>query len=160
LVALTTDTVYAPREDFRPTKTFIPAATVHPRPARTAKLRRAVQQGATVELRDANGASIAAPELTELLQLALNSLANGDDVMLLTGDTELTPTEAGQVLGCSRQYVNRLIDLGEIPARNLPESSHRRIRATDITEFQNQRNKRTTRVADAINALTDAGASY
>jgi excisionase family DNA binding protein len=143
-----------------PTKTFLPAATVHPRPARTAKLRRAVEQGATVEIRDANGTSIAAPELTELLRLALNSLANGDDVMLLTGDTELSPTEAGQIIGCSRQYVDRLIDLGEIPARNLPESSHRRIRATDITDFQNRRNNRTAKIADAINALTDAGASY
>jgi excisionase family DNA binding protein len=143
-----------------PTKTFLPAATLHPRPARAAKLRRAVEQGATVELRDANGAAIAAPELTELLRLALNSLANGDDVMLLTGDTELSPTEAGQILGCSRQYVDRLIDLGEIPARNLPESSHRRIRAADITDFQTRRNKRTTKIADAINALTDAGARY
>ena len=116
--------------------------------------------GATIELRDVNGTKIAAPELIQLLQLALESLANGHDVILLTGETELSPTEAGQVLGCSRQYVDRLIDLGEIPAHNLPESSHRRIRATDLATFQTLRNKRTTKISDAINALTDAGARY
>lgn len=160
MVALTTDTRYALSEDNMPTTSFLPTATVRSRPARSTKLRTAVAHGATIELRDVNGAKIAAPELIQLLQLALESLANGHDVMLLTGETELSPTEAGQVLGCSRQYVDRLIDLGEIPAHNLPESTHRRIRATDLATFQTLRNKRTTKISDAINALTDAGARY
>jgi excisionase family DNA binding protein len=159
-VAVATDSRYSMPKDNMPTTSFLPTATLRSRSARSSKLRNAIAHGATIELRDANGAKIVAPELTELLQLALRGLASGHDIMLLTGETELSPTEAGQVLGCSRQYVDRLIDLGEIPAHNLPESSHRRIRASDLATFQTRRNNRTRKIADAVTALTDAGARY
>ena len=142
------------------TQTFLPTATVRAKPARRAKLRGAVDRGTTIELRDSNGARIAAPELTYLLQLALDGLASGSDIVLLTSDSELSPNETGKMLGLSRQYVDRLIDLGELPARKLPGSSHRRIRVADIVAFQELRTHRRARIADAVNTLTDAGADY
>ena len=90
----------------------------------------------------------------------LETLANGDDVVVLSVNAELSPSEAGKVLGLSRQYVDRLIDLGDIPARTLPHSSHRRIRAADIAAYQLRRVQRRTKLADAVNDLIDAGASY
>lgn len=142
------------------TQTFLPTATVRAKPARRAKLRGVVDRGSTIELRDSNGIRIAAPELTHLLQLALDGLASGSDVVLLTSDSELSPNETGKMLGLSRQYVDRLIDLGELPARKLPGSSHRRVRVADIVAFQEQRTDRRARIADAVNTLTDAGAEY
>ena len=142
------------------TQTFLPTATVRAKPARRAKLRSAVDSGTTIELRDSNGTRIAAPELTQLLQLALDGLASGSDIVLLTSDSELSPNETGKMLGLSRQYVDRLIDLGELPARKLPGSSHRRIRVADIVAFQELRTHRRARIADAVNTLTDAGADY
>ena len=37
---------------------------------------------------------------------------------------EFSPTEVGRLLGLSRQFVDRLIDLGDLPARQLPGSAH------------------------------------
>ena len=143
-----------------PAQTLLPAATLSAKPARRASLRRAISDGATVELRDVHGRTIAAPELTRLLAIALDSLASGSDVVLLASDSELSPSETGKLLGLSRQYVDRLVDLGEIPSRTLPGSAHRRIRVADIVSFQDRRNTRRRRISDAVNTLTDAGAEY
>lgn len=143
-----------------PKQSYLPAATVHVPKARRAELRRAVEHGATVELRGSSGQSIATPELAQLLQLALDGLTSGSDVVLLTSETELSPAEAGQLLGLSRQYVDRLVDLGDLPGRQLPGSRHRRIRVADVVAFQQMRAQRRGRIAETVNDLIDAGADY
>ena len=115
---------------------FLPAAILHASESRQAKLRSAIDKGATVQLLDSRGNCVPAPELESVLRLALETLANGDDVVVFSVNAELSPSEAGKVLGLSRQYVDRLIDRGDIPARTLPHSSHRRIRAADIAAYQ------------------------
>ena len=80
--------------------------------------------------------------------------------MLLTSETELSPAEAGQLLGLSRQYVDRLVDLGDLPGRQLPGSRHRRIRVADVVAFQQMRAQRRGRIAETVNDLIDAGADY
>jgi excisionase family DNA binding protein len=141
-------------------QSFLPAATIHAPTRRRHALRNIVEHGATVELRAADGRPFDAPELTKLLQLALAGLANGEDVMLLTSEAELTPAEAATILGLSRQYVDRLIDLGDLPSRTLPNSRHRRLRTADVIAFQQQRATNRTRISAAINELIDAGADY
>ena len=141
-------------------QTYLPAATVHAPMRRRAALRQALNDGATVRLCSANGDTIDAPELIQLLNTALAGLANGSDMVLLASDAELSPTEAGQLLGLSRQYVDRLVDLGDLPARRLPGSSHRRIRTQDVVTFQERRSARRQQISDAINDLIDAGADY
>ena len=142
------------------TPSFLPAASLRAPKSRQTKLRNVIDRGATVQLLDSDGNRIAAPELESVLRVALETLANGDDVLVLAGNSELSPAEAGKVLGFSRQYVDRLIDLGDIPARTLPHSSHRRIRAADITAYQLRHVRRRTRIADAVNELIDTGATY
>ena len=44
----------------------------------------------------------------------------GPEVVLLRGDAEISPAEAGELLGISRQFVDRLIDTGKLPGRRLP----------------------------------------
>jgi excisionase family DNA binding protein len=161
MVAVRTDTLYSESRVIKmPKQSYLPAATVHVPPARRAELRRAVEQGVSFELRSSSGQPIATPELAQLLRLALDGLASGSDVVLLTSETELSPTEAGKLLGVSRQYVDRLLDLGDLPGRQLPGSRHRRIRAADVVAFQQQRAQRRGRIADAVNDLIDAGADY
>jgi excisionase family DNA binding protein len=141
-------------------QTYLPSATIRPSRSRRSALRVAVANGITVELRSIDGTRITAPELEQLLTLALNCLARGDDIILLTSENELSPTEVGQVLGLSRQYVDRLIDLGDLPARQLPGSSHRRVRGADVVAFQKRREARKATISNAINELIDAGADY
>ena len=65
-------------------------------------------------------------------------LANGGTVTVLPAERLLTPTEAAELLGMSRQYVARLIDAGTIPAEPLPNSRHRRIRLRDLLAYQDR----------------------
>ena len=116
--------------------------------------------GVAVELRGPDGRPVDAPELVELFERALARLAAGEDIVLLTSDAELTPAEAGRMLGYSRQYVDRLIDLGDLPARTLPGSRHRRLRTADVLAYRDARVRGQARISEAINMLIDAGVEY
>jgi excisionase family DNA binding protein len=61
-------------------------------------------------------------------------LDDGQDVriMLVATGELLSPREAGEVLGCSRQHVRRLIDAGELEGTQLPGSEHWRISAVSV----------------------------
>jgi excisionase family DNA binding protein len=63
-------------------------------------------------------------------------------------------------LGLSRQFVDRLIDHGDLPSRHLPGSRHRRIRVADVVAFGQRRDERRASISKAVNSLVDAGAEY
>ena len=139
---------------------LLPVATIHAKPARSRRLQRAVTAGLTLTVTSANGELIDAPELENVMRIAADALAHGNDVIVLSADAELSPNESGRMLGVSRQYVDRLIDLGEIPARTLDASTHRRIRVADLVAYQRRSAKGRSRISDAVNTITAAGAEY
>ena len=139
---------------------LLPVATIHAKPARSRRLQRAVTAGLTLSLSTADGEVVDAPELEAVLRIAADALAHGNDVVVFSADAELSPNETGRMLGVSRQYVDRLIDLGEIPARKLDASTHRRIRVADLVAYQQRSVKRRSRISDAVNTVTAAGAEY
>ena len=61
-------------------------------------------------------------------------LDEGRDVriMLVATGELLSPREAGEVLGFSRQHVRRLIDAGELEGTQLPGSEHWRITTASV----------------------------
>ncbi|MBL7622505.1 helix-turn-helix domain-containing protein [Frankia sp. AgB1.8] len=72
----------------------------------------------------------------------------------------LSPTETAEILGCSRLFIQRLLDGGEIPSERLPGSRHRRIRLSDILAFRQRRDlKREGRQA-IVTAYEEAGIPY
>ena len=87
-------------------------------------------------------------------------MAADSSVVLLRGESEVSPAEAGELLGISRQFVDRLIDVGKLPARRLPGSRHRRLRAADVIAFAARRDERQGLISDGINVLVDGGAEY
>jgi excisionase family DNA binding protein len=99
-------------------------------------------------------------ELTRFLAAAMSELASGDEVVLLRGDAEISPAEAGELLGISRQFVDRLMDTGKLPGRRLPGSRHRRLRVADVLKFGEGRNKRLTSISEGVNTLIEGGAEY
>lgn len=139
---------------------LLPVATIHAKPAHTRRLRQAVATGLTVTMATADGKPVESPELENVLRIAADALAHGNDVVVFSTDTELSPQEAGRMLGVSRQYVDRLIDLDEIPARTLDASTHRRIRVADLVAYQQRSARRRSRISDAVNTVTAAGAEY
>lgn len=68
-------------------------------------------------------------------------LAEGHSVAVTVANErdELTPQQAADRLGFSRQHVRRLVDAGEIEASQLPDSLHWRIPLRAVLAFEERR---------------------
>lgn len=115
----------------------------------------------TVRVVMADGREVEVPEpLAAMLRTAVQEAASGHGLALVLSDEEVSPAKAGELLGLSRQYVDRLIAEGVLAARRLPGSTHRRLRVADVLAFAEQRDRRRKRIADMVDTLVDAGADY
>ena len=139
---------------------FVPSASFQVSKAQRDRLRRALEAGAEVIVEQPDGVRLSSEELSRFLTAAVSELASGDEVVLMRGDAEISPAEAGELLGISRQFIDRLMDTGKLPGRRLPGSRHRRLRVADVLEFREERDKRVTHISDAVNTAVDGGAGY
>ncbi|MGI0483310.1 helix-turn-helix domain-containing protein [Geminocystis sp. CENA526] len=91
----------------------------------------------TCELRLSEGQNIIIPS-SVLPQLAeiLSHLANGDKVKIVPIKSELTTSEAAEILNVSRSYILELLELGKIPFRNVGVC--RRILAQDLMVYKEE----------------------
>jgi excisionase family DNA binding protein len=65
--------------------------------------------------------------LRRLVEIAGDTLERGGEVALVEAAAEVSPAGAAELLGVTRQYVDRLIASGTLPVRRLPGSRYRRI---------------------------------
>lgn len=75
-------------------------------------------------------------------------------------DSLLTPQQAANFLGVSRQYVDKLIADGRIAAGFKVASRHRVIKMSDLVELEKKHQTETARIGAAIYEFIDAGAEY
>lgn len=116
---------------------------------------------ATVQVVLADGREVEVPEpLAAVLRTAVHEAASGHGLALVLSHDEVSPAKAGKILGLSRQYVDRLIAEGVLPARRLPGSTHRKLRVADVLAFADQRDRRRRRITDMVDATVEAGAEY
>jgi excisionase family DNA binding protein len=82
-------------------------------------------------------------ELPESLYRALRDAAQilrqGSAVVISPLQRRLSTTEAGDLLGVSRQYLTRLIDKGEIPCDRT--GRHRRLMLSDVLNYKRRRDE-------------------
>ncbi len=87
-------------------------------------------------------------------------LANGEQFVVLRPSREVTPAGAADLLGVTRQFVDRLLADGTLEFRRLPWSNHRRIKVGDVLALAEERD-RLRQGSDAIRAAlgspTDRG---
>lgn len=93
-----------------------------------------------------------------LIRALAGSLSAG--AVLAGGDELISPAEAGRILGVSRQYVDKLIASGRLPATTKPGSSHRLIPVVDLIALERQRRTRNAEAAGIVDDLIDAGVDY
>lgn len=96
----------------------------------------------------------------QLLRAMAAEALTGHEVQVLRADVELTPKQAAEMLGLSRQFVARLLDEGALPSRRLPGSAHRRIKLDDVIAFAARRDRRRAGVNEIVDSMTDAGVDY
>ncbi len=114
-----------------------------------------------VVLTFADGRTVPVPEaLLDVVRASARELADGHAVMVLAADSELTPAEVGELLGLSRPFVARLLDVGEIPSERLPGSRHRRVRLADVVKFAERRDRRRDGRRTVAAAVADGDLPY
>ncbi len=89
-------------------------------------------------------------------ELIASLLAGG--VVLARVNDVVTPREAGELIGVSRQFVDKLIADVRPAAKFKPGSRHRVVRVADVLELEASRRAGADRIGATIDALVDAGA--
>lgn len=84
----------------------------------------------------------------------LDDVAHGARVVVLRADDEVTPAQAADIIGVTRQFVDRLCADGVLAFRRLPGSRHRRIRVQDAIDVATEREQRRAGAEAIRGALT------
>ena len=99
--------------------------------------------------------------VAHLTSRLLSDLAAGQNpVYASSGEHGVSPAKAAELLGISRQFLDRLLASGKVEYRRKPQSTHRLIPLREIHRLQTERARRRTGVSHAIDALLDGGAEY
>ncbi len=81
-------------------------------------------------------------EVGRVVRSMLTDVAHGAKVIVLRSEDEVTPAQAAEMLGVTRQFVDRLCEDEVLPFRRLPGSRHRRIRVQDVVDVAAEREQR------------------
>ena len=100
------------------------------------------------------------PSLVRLLMVGAGALSDGASLAVVSEEAELSPAEAAKLLGVSRQYVDRLVANGLIPARQLPGSRYRKIPVRDVLAHRTAKDAKRAGIASILDAADQAGLSY
>lgn len=100
------------------------------------------------------------PSLVRLLVAGAGALGDGDSLALVSEEAEVSPAEAAKLLGVSRQYVDRLVANGILPARQLPHSRYRKIPARAVLAHRSAKDAKRAGIAAILEAADEAGVSY
>lgn len=103
-------------------------------------------------------AELADVRLAEMLRVLAESLRGG--AVLAGSDEWVSPAQAGQLLGVSRQYIDKMIAAGRLQATTKPGSSHRRVAVADLLRLEQERRESTAEAASIVDDLLDAGLPY
>jgi hypothetical protein len=74
------------------------------------------------------------PKAAALLEAALDHLLQGERVVVLAEDVEISPNDAAEILGMSRPLVVHRMDVGDLPFRYI--GKHRRAKLKDVLVFK------------------------
>ncbi len=96
-------------------------------------------------------------EVGRVVRSLLTDVAGGERVVVLRAEEEVTPAQAAEMLGVTRQFVDRLCEDEVLPFRRLPSSRHRRIRVQDVVDVATERERRRAGHAAVRAAIEDAG---
>jgi excisionase family DNA binding protein len=96
-------------------------------------------------------------EVGQVVRALLDDVSGGERVVVLRTEQEVTPAQAAEILGVSRQFVDRLCEDEVLAFRRLPGSRHRRIRVQDVVDVAAERERRRVGHEVLRDAVEDAG---
>ena len=90
------------------------------------------------------------PSVLPQLKAILEAHADGHVVTIVASPGELTPNQAADALGVSRQFLIQLLDKGQIPFRHL--GTQRRIRVDSLNLYREQQEERQLEILARLQA--------
>ena len=123
---------------------------VHPADGATADHDSLVLAQAAERLEDANAREA-------LLHMAAHMQAG---FVVTSPDELVSPRVAGQMLGVSRQLVDRMIRDNQLPATTKPGSRHKLVRVADVAALDEERRRRNKAVDELVNDMLEDGEEY
>jgi excisionase family DNA binding protein len=102
--------------------------------SRTLAREIAPESRVTIQREDHGEAIEIPPTVFNVLMKVLAVMSEGKAFSLIPMDQELTTQEAADILNVSRPYLNKILDLGEIPHRKV--GRNRRIKFNDLLEYK------------------------
>ena len=84
----------------------------------------------------------------------------GTGVILASPDESVSPRVAGEMLGVSRQLVDRMIKDGQLPATTKPGSAHQLVSVEDVRALAARRVRGHAAVDDLLSGLLTDGAAH
>lgn len=94
---------------------------------------------------------ISLPTITlELVTELVKHLAAGRSVTVLSGEEEISPRQAAELLGVSRPFASRLFDEGSIPSRRV--GTHRRAFVRDVLAYRERQHAERLAALDELAA--------
>ena len=100
------------------------------------------------------------PSLVRLLAAGAGRLGEGESVAVVSEDAEVRPAQAAHLLGVSRQYVDRLVANGVLPARRLPHSRYKKIPVRAVLAHRVAKDSKREGIASIVEAAEQAGLTY
>src|SRR5690606_27994691 len=96
------------------------------------------------------------PVVSSAVHILVDNLYQGKRVALLEDQEEVSPEDAGKILGISRPLVVRKMDTGELPYRTV--GAHRRLKLADVLalkEKEAERQRAMRALAEDTEELTE-----
>ena len=95
-------------------------------------------------------------ETRSAIHSVLHALARGRQVHITSTDEDLTPAQAAERLGIPRKLVNKMLDAGQMGFYRLPQSSHKRIPASEVIRVLRERERTRAGVDAIMDAVAEA----
>ena len=117
----------------RPTKAEQKAA-MHSHSALAAALAQIHNEATEIEIEETRDKIVVPSRALKLLQHILQAMSEGKPVSIVPVATEVTTQKAAELLGCSRPFLVKLLEDGEIPFTKV--GKHRRIMFEDVVNYR------------------------
>ena len=96
--------------------------------------------------------------LLQILTTTSQQLAQGNEVVVLGLEQELTTQAAADLLGVSRQHFASLLDSGQLTHRKV--GKHRRVKLKDVLSFQKESERRKKVAAELVKEAQELEMGY
>jgi excisionase family DNA binding protein len=124
--------------------------------ALTAALGQLKSDQVEIEIEETNDKIVMPLSAMRFLEDILKAMSQGKPISLVPSATEVTTQKAAEMLGCSRPYLVKLLEDGEIEFTKV--GKHRRIKFEDVANYKTKMKAEQKRhIIDIMNADEEDG---